>query len=323
MKAVTCTEPGEPSVLTVSEVEPPEPGPGEILVRVVASGINRADLLQRRGHYRPPPGTSEILGLEVSGTVAALGDDVAGWELDRPCVALLSGGGYAEYVAVPAGQVLTPPEGVDLEVAGGVVEVAATVVSNLDLGGLRDGNVFAVHGGAGGIGSFAVPYAKALGATVLTTAGSEEKLDYCRSIGADLAVSYRSDWPAAFKEFTGGRGVDVLLDNMGAKYLESNVDVLAVDGRLMVIGLQGGRQGTLDLGRLLAKRGGVFATTLRSRPPEEKAAICARLAEAVWPLYADGSLTPAPQTRFPLAEAGRAHALMEAGDHLGKIVLVI
>lgn len=323
MRAITITTPGDPSVLQLTEVEAPQPGPDEILIRVQAAGVNRADLLQRQGHYNPPPGATDILGLEVSGTIADLGAEVTNWQIDDPCVALLSGGGYAEYVVAPAGQVIPPPPGVDLTTAAGVVEVAATVVSNLDRGQLAAGEIFAVHGGAGGIGSFAIPYAKSLGATVLTTAGTDEKLDYCRTIGADLAVSYRGDWVADFDSFTESQGVDVLLDNMGAKYLEANVQALAVNGRLMIIGMQGGTQGTLDIGRLLRKRGAVFATALRSRPASEKGAICARLSDTVWPMVEAGTITPAPHVQIGLDEAARAHALMESGDHLGKIILTV
>src|SRR3954447_10145707 len=219
MRAVTISEPGGPEVLGWGEVPDPVCGPDEVLVDVVAAGVNRADLMQRQGHYPPPPGASELLGLEVSGTVAALGDGVTDLQVGQPATALLAGGGYAELVAVPAGQVLPPPPGVDPVTAGGVVEVAATVVSNLDRAGLGAGETVLVHGGAGGIGSFTIPYAKHLGATVLTTAGSEEKLEHCRALGADTAISYRGDWSAEVADATGGRGVDVILDVMGGSYL--------------------------------------------------------------------------------------------------------
>ena len=313
---------GGPEVLEPAEVPAPTAGPGEVLVEVVAAGVNRADLMQRQGHYPPPSGASPLLGLEVSGHVASLGEGVDGWRVGDPCVALLAGGGYAEQVAVPAGQVLPPPPGVELVEAAGVVEVAATVLSNLELAQLSAGEVFLVHGGAGGIGSFAIQYARHLGATVVASAGSPAKLDYCRSAGAHHVVSYRGDWPSEVREVA-PNGVDVVLDNMGAKYLDSHVRLLAIGGRLVVIGLQGGRQATLDLGALLAKRGVVRATTLRSRPPAKKAEICRRVVDRVWPLLAERTITLPPQTRFPLAEAAAAHAHLESGDNLGKVVLVV
>jgi putative PIG3 family NAD(P)H quinone oxidoreductase len=325
MLAVTVPEPGGPEQLRLTERPVPEPGPGEALVRVVAAGVNRADLLQRQGHYPPPPGASDVLGMECSGYVAALGPDAADgrWRVGDPCLALLASGGYAERVAVPLGQLLTPPDGVDLVTASGLVEVAATVVSNLDIAAAAPGDLVLVHGGAGGIGSMAVQYAKAIGAIVASTAGTSDKLDYCRSIGADLAVSYREDWVAAVRELSGGRGADVILDVMGASYLEQHVGLLAIGGRLVVIGLQGGTKGMLDLGRLLRIRGRVIATTLRSRPVEEKSAICRRVEVAVWPLVENGSIVPAPQTRFALTDAAAAHRQLESGDNLGKVVLTI
>lgn len=322
MLAIEVTEPGGPEVLRPVQADRPEPGPGEVLIRTAAVGVNRADLLQRQGHYPPPPGASPLLGLECSGTIAAVGPGGTGWRLGEECVALLAGGAYAEYVIAPAGQVVRPPAGPDLITAGGLIEVAATVLANLDLVGLRAGERFLVHGGAGGIGSFAIQYAKGLGATVIATAGAPEKVDYCRSVGADHALSYRDDWPAAVESITGGAGLDVILDNMGGSYLDDHVRLLGTGGRLVVIGLQGGRTGTLDLGRLLANRGQVHATSLRPRPVEEKAAICARVAERVWPMITDGRIRPAPQTTFPLAEAAAAHRLLESGDNLGKVLLL-
>jgi len=323
MKAIIALEPGGPEVLALKDVDAPVAAPGEILIKVVAAGVNRADVMQRQGHYPAPPGASLIMGLECSGTVAALGDGVSGWATGDACVALLAGGGYAEYVTVPAGQVVSPPEGIDMVTAAGLIEVAATVTSNLRLAGLVGGDTFLVHGGAGGIGSFAIPYAHALGARVIATAGSEEKLAYCRSIGADLATSYRDDWAAAVASFTDDRGVDVILDNMGAAYLEPNVASLAIGGRLVVIGLQGGRQGTVDLGRLLTRRAQVMATSLRARPVAEKAEICRQVVQTVWPLITSGTIKPAPQTRFPLAATADAHRHLDSGGHLGKIVLTV
>lgn len=308
-------------MLRITYLPDPKPQAGEVLIKVAAAGVNRADLQQRKGVYPPPPGASEIIGLECSGEIAALGDGVDGWQVGDPCVALLAGGGYAEYVAVPAGQVIRPPDGVELITAGGLIEVAATVVSNLDAARLAEGETFLVHGGAGGIGSFAIPYAKHLGARVIATAGSEDKLAYCRSIGADLAVSYRGDWQAAVAEYT-GTGVDVILDIIGAKYLAANVESLGPDGRLMIIGMQGGRKAELDLAALAARRASVTGLLLRPRPVEQKAAICRAVAERVWPLYATGELSPAPETRMALADVAEAHRKLESGGNIGKIVLV-
>lgn len=314
---------GAPEVLQVREVPSPEPGPGEVLVEVVAAGVNRADLVQRQGHYPPPPGASEVFGLEVSGRVAALGEGVDDLAVGQECVALLAGGGYAEQVVVPAGQVLAPPPGMSLIEAAGVIEVAATVWSNLDLARLRAGEVFLVHGGSGGIGSFAIQYARALGATVVTTAGTPEKLTHCRELGADHALSYRDDWAAQVRDLTGPHGVDVVLDNMGAKYLGSHLQLLARNGRLVVIGLQGGTRATLDLGLLLRRCGSVSATSLRGRPLAEKAEICRRVAAEVWPLLADGTIRPTRTTTFLLDEVRAAHERLESGDSLGKLVLVV
>ncbi len=323
MKAVVARESGAPEVLQLTEVDTPTPGPSEVLVRVRGAGVNRADLMQRQGHYPPPRGASDIIGLEVSGEVAAVGSDVRDHEVGQECVALLAGGGYAEYVAVPAGQVVPVPPGFDLVAAGGVIEVAATVFSNLEAARLRAGEVFLVHGGAGGIGSFAIQYAKSLGATVISTAGRADKVDYCRDLGADHALSYRDDWAAAVREATDGRGVDVVLDNMGAKYLGLHVDLMAPEARLVVIGLQGGVNAELNLGALMAKRAWVTATSLRARPVEEKAAICRGVVQSIWPLLADGTIRATQLAVFPLAEAAAAHARLESGEHTGKIVLQV
>jgi len=309
-----------PEALTWSEAVRPVAKAGEVLVRVTAAGVNRADLLQRQGHYPPPPGASGVIGLECSGTVAALGEDVEGWSVGDECVALLAGGGYAEYVAVPAGQVVPPPPGVDLVTAAGLIEVAATVVSNLDAVRLVPGETLLVHGGAGGIGSFAVQYAHQLGATVIATAGSAAKLARCRDYGADHALSHRDDWASAVKDLG---GADVILDPIGAKYLTDHVRLLRRGGRLVTIGMQGGRVGELDLGALLARNGTVTATGLRGRPLAEKAEICASVRDRVWPLIASGAIRPAPTTVVPVAEAARAHALLESGETDGKIVLTV
>ena len=323
MRIVDVTAPGGPENLTIAEAPVPTAGPGELVIAVTAAGINRADLLQRQGFYPPPPGASEVIGLEVSGHVHEIGDGVTGWTVGDPCVALLAGGGYAEYVALPAGQAIAPPPGIDLITAAGVIEVAATVASNFEHVRLSEGETVLIHGGAGGIGTFAIQYARALGARVLTTAGSPAKLELCRSLGADVAIDYHDDWPAAVRAATDGRGVDVILDVMGAKYLEPNVAALAPDGRLVVIGLLGGRKGTLDLNRLLTKRATVTATSLRGRPVEQKAAIARSVAERVWPLIASGQIKPAPETRFPLEQVAEAHRYLESGEHTGKVILVV
>lgn len=322
MRAVVTEGPGGPEMLRVEDVPAPTAGPGEVLLDVVAAGVNRADLLQRRGFYPPPPGASEIIGLEVSGRVAALGDGVTGWRVGDACVALLAGGGYAEQVAVPTGQLAPVPPGLDLVSAAGVIEVAATVAPNLHRMGLTAGETLLVHGGSGGIGSFAIQYGKAVGARVLTTA-SAGKLDHCRAYGADVAIDYRTDWAQGVREATDGRGVDVILDVMGAKYLGANVDLLARGGRLVVIGLQGGAKGELDLNALLRRAATITATSLRARPADDKAAVVADVVAEVWPMYGDGRLQPAPETRFPLEQAAAAHTLIESGGNVGKVLLVV
>jgi putative PIG3 family NAD(P)H quinone oxidoreductase len=323
MRAVIASEPGGPEVLEVTEQPDPEPGPGEVVVDVAATAVNRADTLQRRGFYPPPPGASDVLGLECSGTVSAVGDEVRTWSVGDEVCALLAGGGYATKVAVPAGQVMPVPRGVDLTTAGALPEVACTVWSNVFMvAGLRADETLLVHGGAGGIGTLAIQLAHALGARVVTTAGSAEKLELCRSLGADEVVNYREqDFVAEVRRSTDGRGADVILDNMGAAYLDRNLDALATEGRLVVIGMQGGVKGELDLGKLMRKRAAVVATSLRARPTEEKAAICAAVVEHVWPLVADGTIRPVVHATLPLDRVVDAHRLMEEGGHAGKIVL--
>jgi putative PIG3 family NAD(P)H quinone oxidoreductase len=323
MRAVTVSEPGGPDVLSLSEQPDPEPGPGEIVIAVAATAVNRADLLQRQGVYPPPPGASEIIGLECSGTVAAVGPEVEGWQVGDEVCALLAGGGYATRVCVPAGQVMPVPKSIDLVTASALPEVACTVWSNVFMvAGLQPEENFLVHGGAGGIGTFAIQLASALGARVLTTAGSEEKLAVCADLGAEVTINYRDvDFVEAVREATDGHGADVILDNMGASYLGRNVAALATEGRLVIIGMQGGTKGELDISVLLRKRGAVVATALRSRPVAEKTAICAAVAEHVWPLVADGRIRPIVHTTMPLADAGAAHALMEESGNVGKILL--
>ncbi|HBX81491.1 MAG: NAD(P)H-quinone oxidoreductase [Propionibacteriaceae bacterium] len=320
MRAVVVTTPGEPDVMRIDEVPTPVARPGQVLIRTVASGVNRADLLQRRGFYPPPPGESDIIGLEASGTIAAIGEGVHGWTIGDPCVALLAGGGYAEYVVVPAGQAIRPPAGVDLVTAGGLLEVAATVLSNFDHVRLQPGERVLVHGGAGGIGTFALPYAVALGCPVATTAGSPEKLALCRTLGAAVAVDYHGDWAAEIRTQFGSP--DVILDIMGAKYLEPNVALLAPDGRLVIIGLQGGRKGTLDIGGLLSKRGTVTATSLRYRPTAHKVAITQAVADRVWPLIEAGRIPLPPERRFAFADVAAAHIFLDSGEATGKVLLV-
>ncbi|HET8982816.1 MAG TPA: NAD(P)H-quinone oxidoreductase [Pedococcus sp.] len=323
MRAVIASQPGGPEVLTVSELPDPGPGPGEVVIDVVATAVNRADLLQRQGHYPPPPGASDVLGLECSGRISAIGPDVPEWEVGDEVCALLAGGGYAEKVVVPMGQVMPVPEGLDLVTAGALPEAACTVWSNVFMiAGLQPEDTILIHGGAGGIGNMAIQLAKALGAQIVTTAGTPEKLELCRRLGADVAVSYRDeDFVEKVREATGGRGAEVILDNMGAKYLDRNISALAPEGRLVIIGMQGGTKGELDIGKLLAKRGAVIATALRSRPVEEKAAICGEVVENLWPLLAAGAVRTMVDATFPLEKASEAHRLMESGDHIGKIVL--
>jgi putative PIG3 family NAD(P)H quinone oxidoreductase len=323
MRAVTVSDPGGPEVLTLAEVPDPEAAPGELVIDVAASAVNRADLLQRQGLYPPPPGASDIIGLECSGTVAAVGPEAGDWQVGDQVCALLAGGGYATRVCVPAGQVMPVPDGVDLVTAAALPEVACTVWSNVFMvAGLQPEEWLLVHGGAGGIGTFAIQIATALGARVITTAGSPEKLAVCTDLGADVAINYRvEDFVEAVRGATDGHGADVILDNMGASYLGRNVEALATEGRLVIIGMQGGTKGELDIGVLLRKRGAVVATALRSRPAAEKASICSAVAEHVWPLVADGRIRPIVHTALPLARAGEAHALMEAGDNVGKILL--
>lgn len=321
MRAVVTTGTGGPEVLSVGEVADPRPAAGEVLVDVVATAVNRADTLQRQGFYPPPPGASEVIGLECSGRIAELGEGVEGWSVGDEVCALLAGGGYAARVAVPVGQVMPVPSGVSLVEAAALPEVAATVWSNVFMTAhLAKGERFLVHGGAGGIGTMAIQLAVARGAEVFTTAGSPEKLELCRSLGA-TAISYRDE---DFVEvLTEAGGADVVLDNMGAKYLGRNVAALATGGRLVIIGFQGGTKGELDIQALLRKRASVTATSLRARPLEEKAAICCGVVENVWPHVAAGRIRPIVETTMPLEDVARAHQLMEDGAHTGKILLTL
>jgi putative PIG3 family NAD(P)H quinone oxidoreductase len=327
MRAVIVTEPGGPEVLTWAEVPDPVCGPGEVIVDVAATAVNRADLLQRQGFYPPPPGASELLGLECSGVISEVGEGVTGWSVGDEVCALLSGGGYAERVAVPAGQLLPRPSGVELATAAALPEVVCTVWSNVFLlAGLRRGENFLVHGGSSGIGTMAIQLAARAGARVFTTAGTADKLAVCRELGADVGINYRDeDFVARVSEETGGDGVDVVLDNMGAKYLGRNIDALAIGGRLVSIGMQGGTKAELDLGKLMRKRGSVHATTLRSRPatgPGGKAEIVAAVRHDVWPDVERGVIRPIVDRRLPMSRAAEAHAAVEASEHIGKVLLI-
>lgn len=298
---------------------------GEVLIKVVAAGVNRADLLQAAGKYPPPPGASEIIGMEVSGVVADTGSGVTEWSVGQDVCALLAGGGYAEYVAVPAGQVMPVPSGVDLVDAAGLPEVACTVWSNLVLTAhLGEGQLLLMHGGASGIGTHAIQVARALGARVAVTAGSEEKLQTCRDLGAEITINYRDeDFVARLQE---SGGADVIFDIMGASYLDRNIDALASDGQLVIIGMQGGLVGELNIGKLLAKRAHVIGTTLRGRPatgPNSKSEVVAAVVDGVWPMIADGRVRPIIGERIGIQQAGVAHQKLAAGEVHGKIVLTL
>lgn len=323
MRGISITEPGDADVLQVTEVDPPTAGPGQVVVETAAAGVNRADIMQRLGHYPPPKGASPLPGLELSGTIREIGPEVEGWSVGDEVCALVDGGGYAEQVLVPAAQLLPVPKGVSLQDAAGLPEVACTVWSNVFMtANLQPDELFLVHGGSSGIGTMAIQLASAAGARVAVTAGSEDKLSFCRELGAQIAVNYREqDFVEEVRAANDGLGADVVLDNIGAKYLPRNVDLLATNGRLVVIGLMGGRKGELDLGKLLSKRAAVIATSLRARPAAEKAAIVAAVREHVWPLVEDGAVRPIIQGTHPLDRAADAHREMEESAHIGKILL--
>ncbi|OIH97491.1 NAD(P)H-quinone oxidoreductase [Curtobacterium sp. MCBA15_001] len=323
MHAITFDAPGDESVLTLSDLADPTPGRGEVLVEVAAAGVNNADLQQRQGNYPPPPGASEVLGLEVSGTVRALGPDVEGWSVgDRVC-ALLAGGGYASLAVVPASQLLPVPDGLDLVQAAALPEAACTVYSNIGMiAGLRPGQTLLVHGGTGGMGSHAVLWAKALGARVVATSGGDRKVAASRELGADLVIDHRSeDFVARARDFTDGVGVDVVLDVVGPAYLQRNLEVLAPNGHLAVIAAGSGSEATLPFGLMMQQRATISGTTLRARPLAEKAAIVAAVREHVWPFVEDGSVRPVVDAVLPLAQAGEAHRRIAGGEVIGKLLL--
>lgn len=323
MHAITIPEPGGPEALVWAEVPDPVPGEGEVLVDVVSSAVNRADVLQRQGFYNPPPGASPYPGLECSGRISAIGAGVTGWSVGDEVCALLAGGGYAEKVAVPVGQLLPVPAGLDLVLAAALPEVTATVWSNVFMvAHLRPAETLLVHGGSSGIGTMAIQLAKAVGARVAVTAGGPGKLERCAELGADILIDYREqDFVEEIGRATDGAGADVILDIIGAKYLDRNVQALAVNGRLAIIGLQGGAKGELNLGALLSKRAAVTATSLRGRPLAEKVAIVAAVREHVWPLITDGVVRPVVDRTLPMSDAAEAHRVMESSTHIGKVLL--
>ncbi|GAV59486.1 ADH_zinc_N domain-containing protein/ADH_N domain-containing protein [Cephalotus follicularis] len=324
MKAVVITTYGDPEVLQIQEVEDPEMKEDEVLINVEATAVNRADTSQRKGQYPAPKGASPYLGLECSGTILAVGKHVSHWKVGDQVCALLSGGGYAEKVSVPAGQVLPIPPGISLKDAASFPEVACTVWSTSFMTSkLSAGEKFLVHGGSSGIGTFAIQIAKYRGATVFITAGSEEKIAFCKGLGADVCINYKTeDFAARVKEETAGKGVDVILDCIGGAYLQQNLDSLSVDGRLFIIGFQGGAVSEINLAPLSAKRATVQAGSLRTRSTESKAKIVSEVEKNVWPAIAEGKVKPVIYKYFPLSEAAEAHRLTESSKHIGKLVLV-
>jgi putative PIG3 family NAD(P)H quinone oxidoreductase len=321
MRAVIAPNPGGVEALEVVDLPQPEPGPGEVLIRVAAAGVNRPDLLQRQGLYEPPPGATKVLGLECSGDIVAVGEGVTDLPPGTHVCALLAGGGYAEYVTVPAGQVATVPLGISLVDAAGLMEVTATVWSNVFMmGKLQSGETLLVHGGGSGIGTMAIQLGKAFGAQVVTTVGSPEKAEFCRELGADLTIDYNQQDFAAEMQ-AAGITADVILDIMGAKYLDANVSVLSTAGRLMVIGMQGGLKAELNIAALMSKRAAVMAGTLRARPSTEKAAIISAMVAQVWPLISDGTVRPIIHATYPLEDVRQAHQVLEESSHIGKVLL--
>ncbi|HEY7607720.1 MAG TPA: NAD(P)H-quinone oxidoreductase [Alphaproteobacteria bacterium] len=325
MKAVEIAAPGGPEVLRLGERPVPAPGQGEVLVKVAAAGVNRPDVEQRKGTYPPPPGASDIPGLEIAGTVAALGPGTAGLHVGDAVCALVSGGGYAEYCTAPVPQCLPVPAGLGMVEAAALPETFFTVWQNVfDRARLKAGETILIHGGSSGIGTTAIQMAKAMGARVLTTAGSAEKCAACAKLGADRAINYNTeDFAEVVLAETRKKGADVILDMIGGKYFERNIAALAIEGRLAVIALLGGRDAKLDLGLLLRKRLTVVGSVLRARPVAEKGAVADALRRRIWPLLAAGKIKPVIDSTFPLADAAKAHARMESSAHVGKIVLTV
>jgi putative PIG3 family NAD(P)H quinone oxidoreductase len=324
MTAIAITSPGGPEMLVAVERPVPEPGEGEIVVAVAAAGVNRPDVMQRMGLYPPPPGVTDIPGLEIAGTVAACGDGVRRWKGGEEVTALVSGGGYAEYCIAHESHALPVPQGLTMAQAAAIPETFFTVWHNaFERGGLKPGESLLVHGGSSGIGTAAIQLAKALGARVIATAGTLEKCDACRRLGADLAVNYKTeDFVAAAKAATGGAGVEVILDMVGGDYIGRNYEAAAVEGRVVQIAFQGSPRASVDFRRLMLKRLHHTGSTLRSRAVAEKAAIAAAVERNVWPLISAGKVRPVIDSTFPLREAAAAHARMESGAHIGKIVLL-
>lgn len=324
MRTIVIEQPGGPQMLGMAERPDPQPGPGEVLIDVAAAGVNRADVLQRQGFYPPPAGAPDTPGLECSGVIIAVGPEVQGWLPGQRVAALLDGGGYADRAIAPAGQLLPVPAGMDVVDAAALPEAVCTAWSNLVMvAGLRSGDSVLIHGGSGGVGTIAIQIAAALGAAVATTAGGQQRVDRCRGLGAAIGIDYRTEDVAdTIAQQTGGRGVDIILDPLGAGALRSNLRSLATGGRLVVIGMQQGRRAEIDLAVLLAKRATVHGTTLRSRSLAEKAAIVAEVIDRVWPLIEADRVQPVVHARLPLAEAGRAHELLESGEVFGKLLLI-
>jgi NADPH2:quinone reductase len=325
MIAISIAKPGGPDVLQPIDVPMPQPGPHDVVIRVAAAGVNRPDLMQREGKYPPPPGASDIPGLEVSGTVSACGTGVTRWREGDMVCALVSGGGYAEYCVAPGVQCLPIPSTIDVVSAGAMPETFFTVWTNVfERGRLRSGESFLVHGGASGIGTTAIQMARAFGARVFATAGTDDKCAACERLGAARAINYKTeDFSAVLMALTGNIGIDVILDMVGAPYFSRNVDLLAVEGRLVQIAVLRGAKAEFNLVRLLRQRITVTGSTLRSRTVEEKGAIAAALERAVWPLVELKEIQPVVHAAFPLAQAAEAHRLMESGSHIGKIVLTV
>jgi putative PIG3 family NAD(P)H quinone oxidoreductase len=325
MTVIEVPEPGDADAMRLGARPVPKPAAGEVLIKVAFAGVNRPDIVQRAGHYPPPPGATDLLGLEVSGTVAALGDGVGGWSVGDPVCALTPGGGYAEYCVTPAAHCLPIPAGFEMATAAALPETCFTVWHNVfQRGRLKAGETFLVHGGSSGIGTMAIQLAKQFGARVITTAGSNEKCKACELIGADLAINYREkDWVEAVKEFAGKKGVDLILDMVGGDYVQKNLSVLAWDGRLVNIAFLKGAKVELNLGLFMIKRQTLTASTLRAQSDESKANIARELHDRVWPLIDTGKIKPLIYRIFPLSEVAEAHKLMESSAHIGKIMLLV